>query len=71
MTRYARKKGQAAPNKKIGRRCLKTKHYKKDTDQILNEIKKGITSSSAKRPFEMVDQLPGNGEFLCVECEYV
>lgn len=70
MTRYSRKKGQSAPNRKIGRRCGKTKHYRKDADQILDEMRKGIDSAALKRPYEMVDELPANGSFLCIECEY-
>lgn len=69
MTRYARKKGKGAPNRSIGRRCLKTKHYKKDTDQILEEIKRGITSPEQKRPYEVIEDLPGVGQYFCTECE--
>lgn len=67
--KYSRKKGNAAPTRSIGKRCLKTKHYKKDTDQILDEIQKGITSPAQKRPYQMVDEMPANGEFFCVGCE--
>ena len=69
MTRYSRSKGNCASNRKIGKRVLKTKRYKKDTDQILDEIKKGLIAPEQKRPFEMVDDLPASGNFFCVECE--
>lgn len=64
-----RKKGNCAPNRSIGKRCVKTKHYKKDTNQILEEIKKGIDTPAQKRPYDMVDELPAGGEFFCTECE--
>lgn len=69
MTRYSRKKGNCAPNRSIGKRCLKTKHYKKDTDQILEEIRRNIVDPEQKRPFEMVDNLPAQGKIFCIECE--
>lgn len=67
--KQTRSKGACSTHRTIGKRVLKTRRYKKDTDQILDEIKKGIDLPSQKRPFEMVDELPGNGEFFCVECE--
>lgn len=69
MTRYSRKKGNCAPNRRIGKRCLKTKRYKKDTDQIIEEIQRNIVKPEQKRPFEMVDDLPAQGQFFCTECE--
>lgn len=71
MVRYSRSKGRCAKNRQVSKKCLKTKRYKKDVDQILDEIKKEITSPSMKRPYEMVDELPANGQFMCVQCEYV
>lgn len=71
MTRYARKKGKNAPNKSIGKRCLKTKHYKKDLDQIVDEMKRGLNNAEQKRPFEMIDELPACGKWFCTECESV
>ncbi|KAH9405248.1 F-actin-capping protein subunit alpha [Tyrophagus putrescentiae] len=67
--KQSRSKGACATHRSIGKRVLKTRRYKKDTDQILDEIKKGIELPAQKRPYEMVDELPGNGEFFCVECD--
>ena len=69
MTRYSRSKGRKGKHRTIGKRVLKTKRYKKDTDQIIDEIKKGIEAPDQKRPFEMVDELPGAGEHICIDCE--
>lgn len=81
MTRYSRKKGNNRPNKRIGKRGLKTKTYKKDLDlikeQLINTIKDNdfdvvINASKVDKPSNEEDvdlDLPANGQYFCQHCE--
>lgn len=75
MTRYSRKKGNNAPNRRIGKRSLKTKRYKKDLDQIkaglinaANEQAMNADTKPAEEEQEDLD-LPASGKFFCLHCE--
>jgi len=59
MTRYARKKGNNRPNKRIGKRGLKMKTYKKDLDLIKHQLieaidqKKTVTNDDTDEHFKL------------------
>lgn len=67
--------GGTVSNRRKGARC-KIKKYKrkvwlchrpKDTDQIQTEIEKSIETGIPANKFEYDDELPGGGQFFCVE----
>ena len=77
MTRYSRKKGQNPPNRRIGKRCLKTKKYKKDLDLIKQQLINTITDTNDKKEtiVENINEedtdydIPANGQYSCTHCE--
>ena len=77
MTRYARKKGKNPPNRRIGKRCLKTKTYKKDLDLIKEQLINTINDNNDNKETIVVNtneedtdyDLPANGQYVCHHCE--
>jgi len=75
MTRYARKKGNNRPNKRIGKRGLKTKRYKKDLDAIKHTliataaIANTDTNTTSPDDPEVDYDLPANGQHFCQQCD--
>ncbi|CAG2166364.1 unnamed protein product [Oppiella nova] len=80
MTRYARKKGKNPPNRRIGKRALKTKTYKKDLDLIKQQLIHTIANAdsqpldTAKTSDDTNDEdidydLPANGQHVCQHCD--
>lgn len=65
MTRYSRKKGNNAPYSKIGKR-IKTKNREKDLDEVHEDIKNEAKGLKRERDID----LPGEGQFVCVQCRY-
>mmetsp|Transcript_10592 Transcript_10592/g.19550 ORF Transcript_10592/g.19550 Transcript_10592/m.19550 type:complete len:121 (-) Transcript_10592:154-516(-) len=57
----SRKNGQRSKNKGFKKYFLSTKHRNKDVDQIQDELGAGGLS------FERDEDLPGAGQFYCVE----
>ncbi|XP_054166338.1 zinc finger protein 593-like [Oppia nitens] len=78
MTRYSRKKGNNAPNRRIGKRGLKTKRYKKDLDAIklglmnavdIQDVSVKTDAIIGGNDVEDIDNdLPANGQFFCKHC---
>ncbi len=70
MTRYARKKGKNPPNRRIGKRQLKTKKYKKDLDLIINDLNNNNNNNNNESIDKEIDcDLPSNGQYFCQQCE--
>ena len=63
---YGRKKGARSKIKKYKRKVWLC-HRPKDTDQIQDELKKSIETGIPADKFEFDDELPGGGQFFCVE----
>ena len=63
---YSRKKGARSKIKKYKRKTWLC-HRAKDTDQIQDEIAKSNATGIAANKFEYDDELPGGGQFYCVE----
>ena len=63
---YSRKKGARSKIKKYKRKTWLC-HRAKDTDQIQNEIEKSVDTGVPAGKFEYDDELPGGGQFYCVE----
>jgi bud site selection protein 20 len=61
----AKKDGARSKNKKI-KRGVWLCNRNKDIDQIQDEIEKSVETGVAKT-FEYDDELPGGGQFYCVE----
>ena len=63
---YGRKNGARSKIKKYKRKVWLC-HRPKDTDQIQDEIKKSTESGIPADKFDYDDELPGGGQFFCVE----
>ena len=63
---YGRKKGARSKIKKYKRKVWLC-HRPKDTDQIQDELQKSIETGIPAGKFEFDDELPGGGQFFCVE----
>lgn len=63
---YSRKKGARSKIKKYKRKTWLC-HRAKDTDQIQDELEKSTETGIAAGKFEYDDELPGGGQFYCVE----
>jgi bud site selection protein 20 len=67
---YARKKGAYRKIKKLKRKC-DLNHRAKDRDQIQEEIAKAVEKGEPPLDQQMAakfnDELPGGGQFYCVE----
>ena len=63
---YSRKKGARSKIKKYKRKTWLC-HRAKDTDQIQDELEKSAETGIPVGKFEYDDELPGGGQFYCVE----
>uniref|UniRef100_A0A6V2CRS5 C2H2-type domain-containing protein n=1 Tax=Ditylum brightwellii TaxID=49249 RepID=A0A6V2CRS5_9STRA len=63
---YSRKKGARSKIKKYKKKSWLC-HRAKDTDQIQDEIEKAHETGKPADTFEYDDELPGGGQFYCVE----
>jgi bud site selection protein 20 len=63
---YSRKKGARSKIKKYKRKTWLCRRAK-DTDQIQDEIEKSQQTGVPADKFEYDDELPGGGQFFCVE----
>lgn len=63
---YSRKKGARSKIKKYKRKTWLCNRAK-DTDQIQEEIEKEQRTGESAAKFEFDDELPGGGQFYCVE----
>ncbi len=63
---YGRKPGARSKIKKYKRKVWLC-HRPKDTDQIQDELQKSIQTGIPADKFEFDDELPGGGQFYCVE----
>ena len=63
---YSRKKGARSKIKKYKRKTWLC-HRAKDTDQIQDELEKSAETGIPAGKFEYDDELPGGGQFYCVE----
>jgi len=63
---YSRKKGARSKIKKYKRKTWLC-HRAKDTDQIHDELEKSAETGIPAGKFEYDDELPGGGQFYCVE----
>lgn len=63
---YSRNKGARSKIKKYKRKVW-LKRRAKDTDQIQDEIEKAADTGVPADKFEYDDELPGGGQFFCVE----
>eukprot|EP01083_Nonionella_stella_P200002 732913_1 len=63
---YSRKKGARSKIKKAKRKVWLC-HRAKDTDQIQDEIEKAERTGVPGDKFDFDDELPGGGQFFCVE----
>ena len=63
---YSRNKGARSKIKKYKRKSWLCRRAK-DTDQIQDEIEKSQTTGKPAEQFEYDDELPGGGQFYCVE----
>eukprot|EP00584_Thalassiosira_punctigera_P021158 CAMPEP_0172551980 /NCGR_PEP_ID=MMETSP1067-20121228/42908_1 /TAXON_ID=265564 ORGANISM="Thalassiosira punctigera, Strain Tpunct2005C2" /NCGR_SAMPLE_ID=MMETSP1067 /ASSEMBLY_ACC=CAM_ASM_000444 /LENGTH=127 /DNA_ID=CAMNT_0013339873 /DNA_START=271 /DNA_END=654 /DNA_ORIENTATION=+ len=63
---YSRKKGARSKIKKYKRKTWLCRRAK-DTDQIQDEIEKSEVTDVPADKFEYDDELPGGGQFYCVE----
>mmetsp|Transcript_20318 Transcript_20318/g.25115 ORF Transcript_20318/g.25115 Transcript_20318/m.25115 type:complete len:125 (+) Transcript_20318:219-593(+) len=61
-----RKKGHTAKIKKYKKKTW-LKHRARDVDQIQDDIEKAVITSTPADKFEYDDDLPGGGQFYCVE----
>jgi len=63
--RPQRRKANLAKNKQNNKAC-KTKHYKRDIDQVINDIlPQNLIKLVHQKPQE---ELPGLGQYYCVFC---
>ena len=60
-----RRKGRTAKNK-AKHKVLKTKHFQKHLDQIHEDLKPENQSRLLNQPID--EDLPGLGQFYCIEC---
>ncbi|CAG2105750.1 unnamed protein product [Medioppia subpectinata] len=58
MTRYSRKKGKNPPNRRIGKRGLKMRTYKKDLDLIQHQLSQTIAAKDNEDNGVVVVHLP-------------
>ena len=65
MGHAQRRKGNTAKHKQIGK-SRKTKRYKRDIDQIVNDLKPENIGKFDK--LEIDEDLPGLGQFYCIFC---
>ena len=63
---YSRKKGARSKIKKYKKKAWLC-HRAKDTDQIQDELEKSAETGVPAGQFEYDDELPGGGQFYCVE----
>ena len=63
---YSRKKGARSKIKKYKKKAWLC-HRAKDTDQIQDELEKSAETGVPAGKFEYDDELPGGGQFYCVE----
>jgi hypothetical protein len=63
---YSRKAGARSKIKKYKKKTWLSRRAK-DTDQIQDEIEKSTTTGIPANKFEYDDELPGGGQFYCVE----
>lgn len=66
MTRYSRKKGNNAPNRRIGKRQIKTKNRIKDIDEIHEDLKPENLEKLVNQEVDL--DVPGAAQFYCVQC---
>ena len=65
MGRPQRRNGNLAKNK-VFHKSRKTKHYRKDIDQIYDDNKAENIEKYMNQPIN--EQLPGFGQFYCISC---
>ncbi len=65
MGRPQRRKGTLSKNK-VFHKSRKTKHYKRDIDQIYDDNKPENAEKFMNQPLN--EQLPGFGQFFCIAC---